>query len=126
MFATRVLSDTALRQTSAGYLIDIRLPWYRALPLSTVDVAALSVDGEPVDLSTIKFQLQDLSLKLDQLADQFSQWWYVLDSAYLLVPGKLTVGKPHQVAVTIGIRPPYIPGFHRLTECQKTLIAEAA
>jgi hypothetical protein len=121
VFATRVLSNTPLRQVEGGYLIDIRLPWYRALPVSTVSIAALSVDGVAIDLATIK-----LALSAREMATYKSRWWYVLDSAYLFVPGKLALDTPHRVAVTVGIRPPYIPGFYRLTECDKTLSAEAA
>jgi sorbitol/mannitol transport system permease protein len=36
MMKNRVVSDNGLRSTESGFSIDVRLPWYRSLPLSTV------------------------------------------------------------------------------------------
>jgi Domain of unknown function (DUF6379) len=124
MMVNRVISDNGLVVTDTGVDIDIRVPWYRALPLSTVGVTEVAVDGKEVDLTSLTFEVNGKTYKLKELSKQFTEWWYVLDSAYLHVPG-LTIerGSTHQVKVTVSIRPPYIPGFYRLTECTKKLRA---
>jgi hypothetical protein len=48
----------------------------------------------------------------------------VLDSALLHVDhAPLEPGSRHEVAVTLSIRPPYVPGYQRITRTQKTLVA---
>jgi hypothetical protein len=124
MFVNRVISDNGLVVTESGIDIDIRLPWYRALPLSVVGVTEVEIDGKNVDLTSLTFEVNGKSYKLNELPAHYTEWWYVLDSAFLHVPGvTLQRGTEHQVKVTVSIRPPYIPGFYRLTECKKRLRA---
>jgi len=124
MFVTRVISDNGLAVTDNGVDIDIRLPWYRALPLSTIGVTQVKIDGKEIDLFSVTFEVNGKTYRLDDLAKHYTQWWYILDSAYLHLPGlSLVPGSEHQVTVTVAIRPPYIPGFYRLTECTKRLRA---
>jgi Domain of unknown function (DUF6379) len=122
MFKTRVISDNGLRQWQGGVAIDVRLPWYRALPLSTVEIAEVKIDGAPIAPTEMRFLINGETLALDALPGRNKDWWYVLDSGFVLVPTRsLEIGSQHEVTVTIGIRPPYIPGFYRMTECTKRL-----
>jgi hypothetical protein len=124
MFVNRVISDNGLIVTDNGVDIDIRVPWYRALPLSVVGVTDIEIDGDAVDLTSVTFEVNGKMYRLNELAAQYEEWWYVLDSAYLHVPDlKFPRGSEHKVKVTVSIRPPYIPGFYRLTECTKRLRA---
>ncbi len=124
MMVNRVISDNGLTVTEFGADIDIRLPWYRALPVSTVGVTEVEIDGKHLDLSSLMFEVNGKQYKLNELGKHPEDWWYVLDSAYLHVPGvNLRRGQNYQVKVIVSIRPPYIPGFYRLTECSKKLRA---
>ena len=124
MFVNRVISDNGLSVTDTGVDIDIRVPWYRALPVSVVGVTDVEIDGKRIDLTSLTFEVNGKTFRLDELSKQYSEWWYVLDSAFLHVPGiSVEPGTEHQVKVTVSIRPPYIPGFYRLTECTKRLRA---
>ena len=124
MFVNRVISDNGLAVTATGVDIDIRLPWYRTLPLSVVGVTDVQIDGKPIDLASLTFAVNGKTFRLSELAAQYKEWWYVLDSAFLHIPDvQLERGSEHQVRVTVSIRPPYIPGFYRLTECTKRLRA---
>jgi hypothetical protein len=124
MFINRVISDNGLTVTDSGLDIDIRLPWYRSLPLSVVGVTDVEIDGKPVDLTSITLEVNGKISHLNDLAGQFQEWWYVLDSGFLHVSGvQLQAGTEQEVRVTVSIRPPYIPGFYRLTECTKRLRA---
>ena len=124
MFVNRVISDNGLNVTETGVDIDIRVPWYRSLPLSTIGVTDVEIDGKKIDLTSLSFEVNGKAYKLHELPQQDSEWWYVLDSAFLHIPGLTLVrGSEHQVRVTVSIRPPYIPGFYRLTECTKRLRA---
>ncbi len=125
MMVSRVISDSGLKICESGAAIDIRLPWYRSLPLSTVEIGEVRIDGQLVSPLAMTFEVNNKRYALDQLADKCDEWWYVLDSGLIhIINLKLERGSQHEVSVTVGIRPPYIPGFYRLTECTKQLNAE--
>jgi hypothetical protein len=122
MWVTRVISDGGLKISANGFTVDIRIPWYRSLPLSTVSIGELKVDGELISAERIRFELNGKTFAIDELRDHPEEWWFVLDSALLNVAGiELSNGSSHSVSVAVGVRPPYIPGFFRLTECTKQL-----
>jgi Domain of unknown function (DUF6379) len=124
MQTSRVISDDGLRATPTGVRIDIRLPWYRSLPLSTVEVGEIRIDGRTIDPSKVRFELEGRFYPLHLLADQVGHVWYVLDSAFLdietAVPSR---GSQHDVSVTLNLYPPYIRGLKRISRDRKTLRA---
>jgi hypothetical protein len=125
MMEHRVVSDGGLQVTPNGCAIDIRLPWYRSLPLSVVEVGDVEIDGTLIDRSRIRFELNGESLRLDELLPRTDDWWYVLDSAMLRIDGYAVArNEPHVVSVTVSIRPPYIHGWTRITKTTKTITVQ--
>jgi hypothetical protein len=124
MQTSRVISDDGLRATPTGYRIDVRLPWYRSLPISTVEVGEVSIDGRVIDPSRVKFELEGRSYPLTDMADQVDTVWFVLDSAFLDVetPEPPAAGE-HDVSVTLNLYPPYIRGLKRISRDRKTMRA---
>jgi hypothetical protein len=120
--ASRVIGADGIVATPAGVRIDIRLPWYRSLPLSTVEVGEVRIDGKLIDPGNIVFELEKKRFVLGQLAEEVNTVWYVLDSAYLdLADGSWNVGDELEVSVTLILYPPYIPGLKRMTVQSKNL-----
>jgi hypothetical protein len=119
--ASRVLGSQGIVATASGLRIDIRLPWYRSLPLSTIEVGEVRIGGKLIDPANIVFELEKRRFALAELADQVSLVWYVLDSAYLEVAGAWKVGDELEVSVTLILYPPYIPGLKRMTVQSKSL-----
>lgn len=124
MMRSRLISPDGLQISASGFDIEVRLPWYRTLPLSTVDVVEVRVDGQLVDPLYIRFEVNGKTHGLSELCELIDEWWYVLDSAIIHVSGsQLQLGEDYEVEVTLALRPPYIPGFTRMTQCTKTLRA---
>jgi hypothetical protein len=120
--ASRVLGSEGISATANGLRIDTRLPWYRSLPVSTIEVGEVRINGEIIDPSKITFELEKKRFALSELANQTSLVWYVLDSAYLDVAGSgWKVGDELAVSVTLILYPPYIPGLKRMTVQSKAL-----
>ena len=90
--------------------IEIRMPWYRALPLSSVTNVKLTVDEIECDADEIKFHVNDHEYALGELPPLSSDWWYVLDSAWLSIPvaADFKPGK-HTVQLSMGLYIPYLP-----------------
>ncbi len=124
MFRSRVISDDGLKCETGGLVIDIRLPWYSALPLSTVELAEVKIDGRLVDKRSMTLEINARIFEAEDIPNHPEEWWFEVDSALVHVKGvEVEAGTAHDVSVTVAIRPPYIPNFFRLTECTKSLTA---
>jgi hypothetical protein len=119
--ASRVLGAEGIVATATGLRIYIRLPWYRSLPLSTIEVGEVIIAGKHIDPAKIVFELENKRFALVDLANQINLVWYVLDSAYLDITGAWRVGDALEVSVTLILYPPYIPGLKRMTVQSKSL-----
>jgi hypothetical protein len=117
-------AEQGLRATPRGAEIDIRLPWYRSLPISVVEVGGLKVDDRDVPASDIRFEVNGKSFDLHDLPAHADEFWFVLDSAVLRLPdARLQPGTDHDVELQLNLYPPYVPHLKWVTKVRKTLRA---
>jgi len=104
-----VVRDDALHATADGFALDIRSHWYRSLPLTSLAVLDLAVDGEKVPEDDMTIAVNGQELTVPQLAGGYDEWWYVLDPIELRVrrPG-FDPAEPHLVEFGLGLSIPYI------------------
>lgn len=118
----RVIGDGGLTADGDTVRLEIRLPWYRSLPLSTVAIEALTIDGREYGLAELNFELEGRRWPLPALSDLTAESWFVLDPAWLVAPGPAPApGSTHEVSVTLSLFPPYIPGMKRVNTETQTL-----
>jgi Domain of unknown function (DUF6379) len=122
-FSHSLLSESESRMSRDGIELGVRLPWYRALPLSVVEVASLTLDGRPVPANDIRLTVNGKSFALDELADLTEEVWYVLDSAVLTLHTTVEPRANHEVALQLNLYPPYIPGLTWVTNARCTIRA---
>jgi hypothetical protein len=105
-----IIDDNSLRATDSGFELRLRFKWYRSLPLSCIEGLQLSVDGHPVDPAVMRFGVNGHVYRLEELADQVEESWFIIDSAVLSVgqPGAVKPGESHQLDTFFGMRIPYI------------------
>jgi hypothetical protein len=121
-FSALLLHEQGMRTSVDGVEIDVRLPWYRSMPLSVVEVASLSVDGRAIPPQDIRFEINAQSFRLDQLAELTNEFWFVLDRAVLRLPAAAAgAGPEHEVELQLNLYPPYIPHLTWVTRVTKTL-----
>lgn len=114
-----------LRATAHGAEVDVRLPWYRSLPLSVVEVASLTVDGAAIPTEAIRFEINGKSFALGELRAQDEEFWFVLDSAVLRLPStQLQPGTTHDVELQLNLYPPYVPHLTWITKVRKSIRAQ--
>jgi hypothetical protein len=122
------LADEPIRNTTwngvSGFAFRVRLPSYRALPLSCIERIDLVVDGRPVDPARMTFILAGASWPVGALGALSNIWWWILDYADLFVAAdeRLPAG-PHEVEATIVTVEPYITAgrFSFFNGCAKRL-----
>lgn len=108
VYSDLLIANPGTRWHDGVLTLEVRLPWYRGLPLSVVRVAQLIVDGQPVSLEAATLQVNDRTYTLAELADATTASWFVLDSAFLQVPLPAAAA-PQQADLLLNLHPPYIP-----------------
>ena len=126
-FSALLLSDAGLSSGPAGLEIKVRLPWYRALPLSVVEVASLAIDGKAVPADGLRLEINGKSFRLNELPEQIGEFWFVLDAAVVRIPDRqVGVGELHTVDLQLNLYPPYIPHLTWVTQASKSVRVDAS
>lgn len=131
MLTDQVIADGSLRSDGDAFTFDLRMPWYRALPVSSLEDLEVRIDGEPVESAELWLSLAGRTYALADLPPLHDEWWYVADAAEVRAPwqGGLAAGD-HELDVTIALRIPYIvESGHPLVmreRCVKTLASNGA
>jgi hypothetical protein len=112
MFDELVLPERAeLRRGADGQVLaslKLRLPWYRALPISCIDGLDIAIDGAPVDPAQISIGLGDGYHSLAEAQSLDNTWWFVLDTAEMRISDALGLeAGDHTVGISLGLRIPY-------------------
>jgi len=128
MYDAHILTDIGCRSVwehgkKVGYSINLKINYYRGLPLCCVDEITLLVDGQPVDPASMFLQHQGKEFPyLDILKDDFPTDFYWIFGELLRVvvkkEGGIEQGR-HDVKLTLGTRRSYTPTM--VSECSKTL-----
>lgn len=118
----RIIGEEGLSASGDGLRLAMRLPWYRSLPFSIVEIEKVCIDGQAVDLSDANVEFDGAVWPLAELGEQTNAFWFVRDSAFLHIPGQTaTPGSEHEVSLSMFISPPYIPGMKRANAQTETL-----
>src|SRR5690349_17860825 len=104
-----VLRHNALRATGDGLELDLRLPWYRSLPVSCVERVEVCIAGHAVPGDRMRFAVGGRVSTLAELAERRDDW-FVLEPATILIHAAPHVrrGDTVPVSVRLDCRIPYI------------------
>ncbi len=105
-----LIEADSLKATDGGYQFNVRLNWYRSLPLSSLEKFALALDGQPVPLEAVRFSYGGREYEFGELDEQVETFWFVQDGLEIRVrqPGQVRRGERHELAVEYALRFPYI------------------
>ena len=118
----RVIGEEGLRLEGGEAVLAVRLPWYRSLPFSTVEFDSLVIDGKPINLSQASVAYDGERWPMSANGEKVDSFWFVRDSVFLVLPDHgFEPGSEHEVALTINVNPPYIPGMKRANPQVETL-----
>lgn len=123
-FSDFLITPQDSRITPQGLVLDLRLPWYRSLPLSVVMPTQLVVDGETLPLEGATLEYEGKQYTMAELPEQTTVFWFIQDSVLLHVPTPrpLAAGS-HHVLLTLHLYPPYIPMLTHVTRGDTQLLA---
>ena len=109
MIPDRIIEQGTLRTNGARAAVEVRIPWYRALPASCISEASLAIDGVVAPADSLRWEMNGRTFTFDELRDDVDDWWFPLDSAVL--SGDIPIEKgdtDHQVDVDLKVYIPYI------------------
>jgi hypothetical protein len=98
-----------LTTDGARAAVEVRIPWYRALPGSCIAGAALTVDGVRAPEASLRWTMNGHEFTFGELVDETGEWWFPTDSAVL--SGDIPVAADdaeHEVRVDLTLYIPYI------------------
>jgi hypothetical protein len=105
----RIIEPNTLTTDGRVAEVEVRIPWYRALPGSCIAGAVLRIDGVPAAEDSLRWTMNGRTFRFDELVDETGEWWFPTDSAVL--SGEVPVeadDAEHQVDVDLKLYIPYI------------------
>jgi hypothetical protein len=108
MIPDRLIEQGTLTTDGEHAAVEVRIPWYRAVPASCIAEVSLAVDGVAAPAESLTWTMNGETRRIAELATRADDWWFPLDSA--VVTGDLPVepGGEHRVDVELKLYIPYI------------------
>ena len=113
MIADRIIEQGTLTTDGSRACVEVRLPWYRALPGSCIAEVAFAVDGVRAGTESLRWTMNGRTFTLPDLAGEVDEWWFPADSA--VVAGDIPVepgDTEHRVDIELKLYIPYIVTAH--------------
>lgn len=107
MIPDRIIEQGTLSVRDGRAAVDVRLPWYRALPASCISAAKLTIDGAEAPAESLRWQMNGEEFTFAEMKDNTAQWWFPTDSAVLSGDLAVDAGE-HEVRVDLELYIPYI------------------
>ncbi|WP_365366788.1 DUF6379 domain-containing protein [uncultured Microbacterium sp.] len=103
----RIIEQGTLSAHDGRTSVDVRLPWYRALPASCISGARLTIDGVEAPAASLRWQMNGEEFTFADMKTNTEQWWFPTDSAVLSGEIGADAGE-HEVRVDLELFIPYI------------------
>jgi len=104
----RIIEPNTLTTDGRRAEVEVRIPWYRALPGSCIAGAVLSIDGVPAAEDSLRWTMNGRTFTFDELVDETGEWWFPTDSAVLSGDLPIEDDAEHEVRVDLTLYIPYI------------------
>ncbi|GGD26408.1 hypothetical protein GCM10010915_03090 [Microbacterium faecale] len=108
MIPDRIIEQGTLTSDGSRASVEVRIPWYRALPASCISGATLTIDGVTAPADSLRWEMNGRSRTFAEMVDDTESWWFPLDSAVLSGDLAIDPGAEHEVAVDLTLFIPYI------------------
>lgn len=108
MIPDRIIEQGTLSAHDGRAAVEVRLPWYRALPASCISTAKLTIDGVEAPAESLRWQMNGEEFTFAEMKTNTREWWFPTDSAVLSGDLALAAEGEHDVRVDLELYIPYI------------------
>ena len=112
MIPDRIVEDGTLRTDGTRTSVEVRIPWYRALPASCIADVDLTVDGTTAPKDSLRWTMNGRDFRIEALPERVEEWWFPTDSAVVSGDLPLDTHGEHEVQVDLRLYIPYIVTDH--------------
>ncbi|WP_218220986.1 DUF6379 domain-containing protein [Nesterenkonia sp. Act20] len=105
-----LITDSSLHPHEKGLALELQLPWYRSLWLSSVQTVRVSVDGEAVPGEDLYLELDGQTYPVHELPERWDVLWFVGDHPLLVIPRlePSSEGTAYEIDLAMELRLPYM------------------
>jgi Domain of unknown function (DUF6379) len=104
----RIIEQGTLATDGARTQVEVRIPWYRALPGSCIGGAKLTIDGVEAPAESLRWGMNGREFTFAELSTEPAEWWFPTDSAVLSGDAAIDPDAAHEVRVDLILYIPYI------------------
>lgn len=108
MISDRIIEQDTLTLEGGRAAVEVRIPWYRALPGSCIAGATLTIDGVSAPADSLRWRMNGKEFTFEELSTNTDEWWFPVDSAVLSGDVAITSREEHAVEVDLTVFIPYI------------------
>jgi len=110
LISEQMIERSELKVRDGKVSVPVRMPWYRALPMSSVEDMEIQLDGKTVEPESITWTVEGRTYSRKELAESWQNWWFPTDTAYMTgnLPTDYKPGETAQVTIRLGLYIPYI------------------
>ncbi|MCW4385903.1 DUF6379 domain-containing protein [Salinibacterium sp. SYSU T00001] len=108
MISDRIIEQGTLTTDGSRASVEVRLPWYRALPGSCIGQAQLTIDGVEAPVDSLRWRMNGREFTFAELSSNTEEWWFPTDSAVLSGDLAIDGDAEHEVRVDLTVYIPYI------------------
>ncbi|GAA5063812.1 hypothetical protein HNP84_008236 [Thermocatellispora tengchongensis] len=112
MISDRLIEQDTLTTDGTRSSVEVRIPWYRALPASCIAGVEFTVDGVTAPPESLTWTMNGRTFGIGELAEHTEEWWFPADSAVVTGALALAPGGEHTVRVGLRLYIPYIVTAH--------------
>lgn len=108
-----------LNKQKVGFNLDLRINYYRGLPLSSVQKIELTVDNEKIPEQLMLFEINGKRFTISELPKLYSEYWGIKTPAHLRVFNYGLAEGKHLIDVRIEYKSPYMafaPGIYGMID----------
>jgi hypothetical protein len=113
MIADRIIEPGTLTTDGTRSEVEVRIPWYRAIPGSCISDVEFAIDGVHATKDSLRWTMNGRTFRMADLVDETGEWWFPLDSA--VVSGDVAPtadAVDHEVEIELKLYIPYIVTDH--------------
>lgn len=111
--------NVLLNGKQVGFNLDLRINYYRGLPLSSVQVIEIKIDGERIPDSLVLAELNGKMFTTGQMKEMYAEYWGSKTPMHVRVFNSGLAPGEHDVEVRIEFKSPYMefaPGIYGMID----------
>jgi hypothetical protein len=112
MISDRLIEPDSLVIEGRRASVDVRIPWYRAIPASCIHDVGLRVDGVTAPADSVRCGLNGIERRLGEFPALTEESWFTTDALTVSGDFNLEAGAEHDVQVQLKVFIPYIVTAH--------------